>query len=535
MNKTRILYDQEARDALKNGVNKVARAVVTTLGPKGQNVALSTRYGVPSIVHDGVSVAKRIFLEDPAEDEGAKLVKEAAGKTNQLTGDGTTTVTLLTSEMVNRGMKFISSGANGMTVRKGMESAKKQIISNLRNESRDVKKSEWESIATISAQDDEIGSFISQAFNLVGTEGSIQVEEGAGDKIEIEHKEGFSFEEGYMSDYFITDYGRLNCVYDDANILVTDININNISQFKAIAQAWNKPGQNNKPIIIVCGGMSSDILAITATNKLKAAFPIVVVKAPDQGDRMAQILNDVALFTGAKMISAEAGMKLNEVKNEDFGMVKRVVVDKFSTTIMADPEKEHVDARIAEIKTQMKAETNEFNIEFLKKRMAKLTNGIAILYVGGKTESETKEIRERVYDAVGATRSAIEEGVVLGGGMALYNAATENVTTSDSAEDDFSFGAKLVIDSCLMPMRKLIENCGDDAGQMVERIQSINAADKSSSWGYNAYTSEICDLNEKNILDPFKVVRVALENSVSVAGSILTTACLIVDIEEEKI
>lgn len=542
MNKTKILYNEEARSALLAGITKVSNAVITTLGPKGQNVALSTRYGAPSIVHDGVSVASRIFLEDPTEDEGAKLIKEAAQRTNQETGDGTTTSTLLTSEMVSLGMKFLTSGANGMTIRNGMEKALNMVTESVEADVADIKQDEWKDIATISAQDEEIGQKIADAFELVGTDGSIQVEEGAKDRIEIEHKEGLSFEEGFMSEYFITDYARMNTVYEDANVIVTDVNISSISQFKAIAKAWNKVGESNKPVIIVCGGMSNDLLAVAVANKMKAAFPIVVVKAPEQGDKRSQMLNDIALFTGSTFISSEAGMKLNDITHDDLGTAKKVVVDRYSTTLMADPDKEMIQARIDEIKSQIKHEDNEFNVEFAKRRIAKLTNGIAIIYVGGRTESETKELRERVYDAVGATRSAIEEGIVLGGGISLYN-ASEDVENSKEYQDmlldksidqDFIFGMGIVLSSVKKSLIRLIDNSGDNSGRIIEQIKAKNKEEKTTDYGYNAYTGKVENLREKSIIDPFKVIRVALANAVSVAGSVLTTSCLVVEIPEKE-
>ncbi len=528
MGKTNILFKEDARQKLLTGVMKVADAVTTTLGPKGQNVLLSTPYGPPSIVHDGVTVAEKIDLIDPEENEGAKLIKDVAKKTNDATGDGTTTVTLLTSEMIKEGVKLVTAGANGMILRDGMNAARDAILKDLKSHSETVKKEDWVSVATISAQDKEIGEKVAEAFNIVGMEGAIQVEEGGTEKIEVQHKEGMTFEKGYLSYNFSTDFDRLEAAYNDALVLITDYNITSPDQFRAIIKAWGVSVQSVRPLLIICSSMSTELLIATLKNKFENALPVVVVQAPEMGDRKSQVLSDIAVFTDGKFISEQLGNRLEDLTPEDLGKSSKIVVDKESTTIIAKTDKDLIEARVQEIKALQENEDNEFNKEFLKKRIAKLTNGIAVIYSSGKTDTETKELRERINDAVGATRSAIDEGIIIGGGMAFYQAqqrVSEAMDFSLTDERDFQLGFEIVLKACAKPVRKLIENSGDDPGAILQIIKMK----RGSGYGYNAYTGEVEKLKESKVIDPLKVARVALENAVSIAGSFISTGCSIVE------
>lgn len=522
-----IAFSDDARQKLLTGVNKLAKAVVTTLGPRGRNVALDKKWGAPTVVHDGVSVAKEIELEDPFENMGAQLVKEAASKTNDAAGDGTTTATLLAQQMVQAGMKHITAGTNPMVMKRGMDKAVEAVIAELQKIKKDVKDNEWESVATISAQNPLIGAKIAEALKIVGKDGVVEVEEGKSMEIEIDHKEGMEFDKGYASAYFVSDPDHMEAVIEDPYILITDQKISSISDLVPFLEKTVKISKN---IVIIADDIDGEALATLVVNKLRGAFNILAVKAPGFGDRRKAMLQDIAVLTGGTYVSEETGRKLDSITPEDCGRADVVRSDKDTTRIVGGKGSQTaINGRIAAIKKEIENSDSDFDIEKLEERLAKLTGGVAVINVGAATETELKELQERVKDAVGATKAAIEEGVVPGGGVALLRMSAVLDKLSTDNEDE-AVGVKIVRAALEQPVRWLAKNSGEDDGWVAKQI----LANPSVSYGYNAQTREFGDMLKMGILDPVKVTRFALQNATSVASMILTTEALVTDLPEKK-
>jgi len=522
-----ITFSDDARQKLLSGVNKLAKAVVTTLGPKGRNVAIDKKWGAPTVLHDGVSVAKEIELEDKFENMGAQLVKEAASKTNDVAGDGTTTATLLAQQIVQAGMKNITAGANPMQMKKGIDKAVSAVISELKKIKKDVKENEWQSVATVSAQNQKIGEKIAEALKLVGKDGVIEVEEGRGLEMEIEHKEGMAFDKGYASPYFVTDPAKMEASIENPYILITDQKISSINDFLPFLENIVKVSKN---LVIIADDIEGEALATLVVNKMRGAFNILAVKAPAFGDRRKAMLEDIAILTGGTVISEDAGRKLDSVTVEDLGQADRVWSDKENTSIVGGKgNKKDIEARIAQIKTEIESTTSDFDKEKLQERLAKLAGGVAVISVGAATEVELNELKERVKDAVGATKAAIEEGVVAGGGVALLRAA--KVLDGLKADNiDEEIGIKIIKESLSQPLRWLAKNSGADDGWVVKKVEE----NSNVNFGFNAATLEFENLLEAGIVDPVKVTRSALQNAASVASMILTTEALITDLPEKE-
>ncbi len=522
-----IAFGDDARQKMLLGVNKLAKAVVTTLGPRGGNVALDKKWGSPVVVHDGVSVAKEIELEDPYENMGAQLVKEAASKTNDAAGDGTTTATLLAQQIVQAGMKHIAAGTNPMLMKRGIDRAVAAVVQELYDSRKDIKENEWEKVATISAQNEEIGTKIAEALKLVGKDGVVEVEEGRTMNIEIDHKEGMEFDKGYASPYFVTDSDNMEAVVEDPYILITDQKISSIQDLLPFLEKLVKVSKN---LVIIADDIDGEALATLVVNKMRGTFNVLAVKAPGFGDRRKAMLQDIAVLTGGTYISEETGRKLESVDLDDCGRADSVRASKDTTRIVGGGgSKKDIEARVSQIKKEIEQSDSDFDIEKLEERLAKLAGGVAVINVGAATEVELKELQERVKDAVGATKAAIEEGVVAGGGVALLRASRvlDKLKASDLAEE---VGIKIVKSALEQPARWLAKNSGEDDGWVVKQIQ----AHKSNSYGFNARTLEFGDMLEFGILDPVKVTRSALQNSASVASMILTTEALVTEVPEKE-
>jgi len=527
-----LKFSEEARQKLATGVNILAKAVVTTLGPRGRNVALDRKWGAPNVVHDGVSVAKEIELPDPFENMGAQLVKEAASKTNDVAGDGTTTSTLLAQTMVNLGLKNVTAGANPMILKRGIEEAVKEVVSQIRKMAKkiDIKKEEEiVQVATISAGDYEIGKKIAEAIMKVGKDGVVTVEEGKGLQMEIEYKEGMEFDRGYASPYFVTDTEKMVAEVEDPYILITDKKISAISDLLPFLERFVKVSKN---LVIIADEVDGEALATLVVNKLRGVFSALVVKAPGFGDRRKEMLEDIAILTGGTVISEELGKKLENVEVEDCGRADKVWADKENCRIIGgkgDPEK--IKARIAQIRRQIEETTSEFDKEKLQERLAKLAGGVAVINVGAATEVEMKEKKERVNDAVSATKAALEEGIVAGGGVTLLHARKVLLNLKKKMElEEEKTGVDIVYKALAEPIRMIAKNAGIDSGWVLKKVEEA----KEQDYGFNALTLEFGSMFKQGIVDPAKVVRAALENASSVATMILTTEALVTDIPEKK-
>lgn len=522
-----IVFDHTARQKLQAGVNKLADAVVATYGPRASNVAVDKSYGPPAVLHDGVSVAKEVSLEDPLENMGAQLVKEAASKTNDIAGDGTTTATLLAQQLVVKGMRNITAGANPIMLRKGIDQAVKAVLAQLDKMATPVKEEDWVKVATISAQDEAIGIKIAEAIKMVGSDGIVEVEEGRTMEITIDHTEGMEFDKGYSSHYFVTDTEHMEAVIEDAYLFITDQKISNLQDMLPFLEKFMKVSKN---LVIIADDIDSEALATLVLNKLRGVFNVLAVKAPGFGDRRKAMLEDIAVLTGGTVISSDAGRSLAGVEIEDLGRADSVRATKDSTRIIGGQgSKAEIDARVSQIEAQIEAATSEFDAEKLQERKAKLSSGVAVIKVGAATEVELKELQERVKDAKEATRAAIEEGVIPGGGIAYLHAikALDKLTADDPDE---KAGIWLVKDALEMPVRVLAENSGEDGGWVAGKI----AESKQANFGFNALTLKFGDMLAMGVIDPKKVAKHALINAASVAGGILTTRVLITDIKEEK-
>ena len=523
-----IKFSDEARQSLKKGIDIVAKAVVTTLGPKGRNIALDKKWGAPSIVHDGVSVAKEIDLQDPFENMGAQLVKEAASKTNDIAGDGTTTATLLAQVMTNSGMKNVTAGANPMVVRKGIEKAVSAVVEELKKISKPIKnKEEITQVATVSAGDSEIGAKIAEALDKVGRDGVVTVEEGKGLTIDIEYKEGMEFDKGYASAYFVTNPEKMEAEIENPYILITDKKISAIADLLPFLEKFVKVSKN---LVIIADEVEGEALATLVVNKLRGTFNILAIKAPGFGDRRGEMLGDIAALTGGEVISEDTGKTFEAIEVSDLGQADKVWADKDNARIIGGKgEKSAINGRIASIKRQIQATDSDFDKEKFEERLAKLSGGVAQINVGAATEIELNEKKERVKDAVGATKAAIEEGIVPGGGVALLR-ARKALEKLEATQDDEKVGVEIVAEALEQPIRWLAKNAGEDDGYVLRKIEDAKDVD----YGYNALTGEFGSMTAWGILDPLKVTRSALQNAASVAMMVLTTEGLVTDIPEEK-
>ena len=526
-----ILYSDDARQKLVSGVNQLARAVTTTLGPKGRNVALDKKWGAPSVVHDGVSVAKEIDLADPFENMGAQLIKQAADKTNDVAGDGTTTATLLAQGIVNEGMKNITAGANPMILNKGLEKATQAVVDELKKMAKKVKdKQEITQVATISAADAQIGQLIADALEKVGKDGVVTVEEGKGLAMEIEYKEGMEFDKGYASSYFVTDTAKMEAEIDAAYLLITDKKISSIQDLLPFLEKFVKVSKN---LVIVADEIDGEALATLVVNKLRGTFNTIAVKAPGFGDRRKAMLEDIAVLTGGTVVSEDTGRKLENITVEDCGRADKVWADKDNCRIIGGKgDTVKIKARIANIKAEIEENTSDFDKEKLQERLAKLSGGVGIINVGAATEVELKEKKERVNDAVSATKAAIEEGIVVGGGSALFRASKLALDKLVLPGEE-QIGVNILKKVLELPIRKLAENSGVEGGWII-RVVGENIS-KKPNFGFDAVNAiTVDDLIALGVVDPVKVTRSALQNAVSVAMMILTTESLVTDLPEKE-
>ncbi|NLI45308.1 MAG: chaperonin GroEL [Chloroflexi bacterium] len=528
-----LIFSDEARRALKNGVDIVANAVATTLGPKGRNVALDRKYGSPTITHDGVTVAKEIELKDPFENMGAQLLKEAATKTNDIAGDGTTTSTVLAHAMVSEGLKNLAAGANPMLLKRGIEAAAKAVAEAIHDQAINITtKEEIGSVATISAQDAEIGKLIADVMDKVGKDGVITVEESKGLEFETEYVEGMQFDRGYISPYFINDNEHMEASLDDPYILVYDKKISAAADIVPLLEKMIQVGK--REIVIIAEDVDGEALATLVVNKIRGMINVIAVKAPGFGDRRKAMLQDIAVLTGATVISEETGRKLESATIEDLGRAEKVTTDKDNTTIVGGKgNPSAIKGRIEQIRVEIENTTSDYDREKLQERLAKLSGGVAIIRVGAATETELKEKKHRVEDALSATRAAVEEGIVAGGGVALVN-AVEALSELKMDSTDAQIGVNIVRNALEIPMRRIAENAGKDGSVVVETVRQKQAATGNKHLGYNVLNEEYADLVASGVIDPAKVTRGALENAASIAAMILTTEALITDIPEEK-
>jgi len=525
-----LKFSEEARQALLKGINVVAKAVVMTLGPKGRNIALDRKWGAPNVVHDGVTVAKEVELKDPFENMGAQLVKEAASKTNDDTGDGTTTATLLTQAIVAAGIKNITAGANPMILKRGMEKGVEAIIAEIKKMARQVKgEDEITQVATISAADSQIGSLIAEALEKVGKDGVVTVEEGKGLAMEIEYKEGMEFDKGYESPYFVTDPGKMEAEIESPHILITDKKISAVADLLPFLENLVKVSKN---IVIIADEIEGEALATLVVNKLRGTFNCLAIKAPGFGDRRKAMLDDIAVLTGGKVVSEDMGRKIENVKIEDCGRADKVWADKENCRIIGGKGNvSQIKARIAQIRREISTNTSDFDKEKLEERLAKLSGGVAVINVGAATEVELKEKKERVNDAVSATKAAIEEGIVPGGGVALLRAREVLPKLRETLEfDDEKTGIDILYKALSEPLKRIVMNAGADAGWVLRKVED----DKRADFGFNALTMKFTSMFKAGIVDPAKVTRLALQNAVSIGAMVLTTEGLITDIPEKK-
>lgn len=524
-----ILFDVEARDLLKNGVDKLANAVKVTLGPKGRNVIIDRKFGAPHVTKDGVSVAKEIELKNPVENMGAQMLKEVASKTADLAGDGTTTATVLAQSMVTTGLKNVAAGANPMDLKRGIDKAVKAVIINLDSQSIEVgdDNSKIEQIATVSANNDtEIGSLIAKAMAKVKKEGVITVEEAKGTDTTVEVVEGMQFDRGYLSPYFVTNTEKMITEMENPYILIFD---KKISTMKDLFPILEKTTQSGKGLLIIAEDIDGEALATLVVNRLRGNLKIAAVKAPGFGDRRKAMLEDIAILTGGTLISEEQGRKLEDATIEDLGTASTITIDKDNTTIVDGAGSEDaIAARVNQIKAQIESTTSDYDKEKLQERLAKLAGGVAVLYIGAATEVEMKEKKDRVDDALSATRAAVEEGIVAGGGVALVRAinAIDNLTVEN---DDQETGVAIVRRSLEEPLRQIVINAGGEGAVVVQKVM-----EGKNDFGYNARTNVYENMIAAGVIDPTKVTRIALENAASIAGMLLTTEVVLADEEEEN-
>ncbi|WP_203296165.1 chaperonin GroEL [Luteirhabdus pelagi] len=524
-----IKFDIEARDAIKRGVDALANAVKVTLGPKGRNVIISKSFGAPQVTKDGVSVAKEIELEDALENMGAQMVKEVASKTNDLAGDGTTTATVLAQAIVKEGLKNVAAGANPMDLKRGIDKAVDTIVKELEKQATKVGNSsdKIKQVASISANNDEkIGDLIAQAFGKVGKEGVITVEEAKGTETYVDVVEGMQFDRGYLSPYFVTDSEKMQTELENPMILLFDKKISNM---KDLLPVLEPVAQQGKPLLIIAEDIEGEALATLVVNKLRGSLKIAAVKAPGFGDRRKAMLEDIAILTGGTVISEERGFTLENATVDMLGSAENITIDKDTTTIVNGAgKKDDIKARVNQIKAQIETTTSDYDKEKLQERLAKLAGGVAVLYVGAASEVEMKEKKDRVDDALHATRAAVEEGIVAGGGVAFVRAQAklEKLTTDTMDE---ATGIQIVSKAIESPLRTIVENAGGEGSVVINKV-----LEGKKNYGYDAKNEKYVDMLKEGIIDPKKVTRIALENAASVAGMILTTECALVDIKEDN-
>lgn len=524
-----IIYGEEARKALQAGIDKLSDTVKITLGPKGRNVVLDKKYGAPLITNDGVTIAKEVELEDAFENMGAQLVKEVATKTNDIAGDGTTTATLLAQALVREGMKNVAAGANPMVVKKGMQMAVDAVVSALKAEAKPVKTSDdIARIATISAADEFVGKLIADAMEKVTADGVITIEESKTSETYSDVVEGMQFDRGYISPYMVTDTDKMEAVIDDAFILITDKKISNIQEILPLLEKIVNAGQK---LVIIAEDVEGEALSTILVNKLRGTFTCVCVKAPGFGDRRKEMLQDIAILTGGEVITSDLGLELKDADLPQLGRAKQVKVSKENTTIVDGAgDSDAIKGRVAQIKSQIETTTSDFDREKLQERLAKLAGGVAVIRVGAATETEMKEKKLRIEDALAATKAAVEEGSVAGGGVALLGTIPEVEKLLDTEDADLKTGIRIVLKAIEEPVRQIAKNAGLEGSVIVNDI--LNA--KKAGYGFNFATEEYVDMFEAGILDPAKVTRSALQNAASVAAMVLTTESLVTDIPDPK-
>ena len=524
-----LKHGEEARRALEKGLDTLANTVKITLGPKGCNVVLEKQYGAPLITNDGVTIAKEIELADPFENMGAQLVREVASKTNDVAGDGTTTATLLAQAIVHEGMKNVAAGANPMVLRKGIEMAVDEAVAGLKEMSKPISsKHEISQIAAISASDETVGELISDAMEKVGNDGVITIEEGKTMKTELNVVEGMQFDRGYASSYMVTDTDKMEAVLDNPYILITDKKISNIQEILPVLEPI---AQQSRKLLIIAEDVEGDALATLVVNKLRGIFTCVAVKAPGFGDRRKEMLQDIAILTGGEVISSDLGMELKDATIAQLGTAKQVRVDKDSTTIVEGAgAKEEVAARVNNIRAQIEETTSEYDKEKLQERLAKLAGGVAVISVGAATETEMKEIKLRVEDALTATRAAVEEGIVPGGGVALVNVIGRVKNLEKKTQGDQKTGVSIIVRALEEPLRQIAVNAGMEGSVIVANVRAA----RKPGYGYDAAKNEYGMMVDKGIIDPTKVTRSALQNAASVAAMILTTESLVCDIPKPE-
>ena len=524
-----IKFNIEARDALKRGVDALANAVRVTLGPKGRNVVIDQKFGTPTITKDGVTVAKEIELEDPTENMGAQMVKEVASRTADIAGDGTTTATVLAQAIVSTGLKNVAAGANPMDLKRGIDKAVKVVVAELKKQSIEVGDNldKIKQVASISANNDNaIGSLIAEAMAKVKKEGVITVEEAKGTDTTVEIVEGMQFDRGYLSPYFVTNSEKMQVELDNPYILIYDKKISNMKDMLPVLE---KTTQTGRPILIIAEDVDGEALATLVVNKIRGSLKIAAVKAPGFGDRRKAMLEDIAILTGGTVVSEERGFKLENTSLEMLGETDKVVIDKDNTTVVnGKGDKKAIDLRVNQIKSQMETTSSDYDKEKLQERLAKLAGGVAVLYVGAPSEVEMKEKKDRVDDALNATRAAVEEGIVPGGGVALVRAA-QALDSIEFENEDEKTGIQIITKAIEAPIRQIVANAGGEGAVVVSKIQEGKA-----DFGYNAKTDTFEPMLEAGIIDPTKVTRVALENAASVSGMLLTTECVLAEISEES-
>ena len=524
-----IIFDLKARDGLKKGVDALSNAVKVTLGPKGRNVIIDKSFGAPIITKDGVTVAKEIELKDPVENMGAQMVKEVASKTNDIAGDGTTTATVLAQAIVTTGLKNVTAGANPMDLKRGIEKAVTAIVKHLHGQSRKVGDStqKIEQVAAIAANNDnQVGKLIAEAMGKVKKEGVITVEEAKGIETYVDVVEGMQFDRGFISPYFVTDTEKMEAVYESPYILIHD---KKISVMKDLLPILEKVAQTGRPLLIISEDVETEALATLVVNKLRGGLKVVAVKAPGFGDRRKEMLEDIAILTGGTVISEEKGYKLEDATIEYLGHAEKITVDKENTTIVSGKgEKENINGRVAQIKKQIETTTSDYDKEKLQERLAKLAGGVAVIYVGAASEVEMKSRKDLFEDALNATRAAIEEGIIPGGGVA-YLRAIEALDHIETETDDEETGVAILRRALEEPLRQIVENAGLEGSVVVNKVKQ-----GKGDYGFNARTEVYENLYDAGVIDPTKVARVALENAASIAGMLLTTECVIADIKDDK-
>ena len=523
-----LVFDEEARNAIKRGVDKLAEAVKVTLGPKGRNVVLDKKFGAPTITKDGVTVAKEIELEDPYENMGAQMVKEVASKTSDVAGDGTTTATILAQSIYREGLKNVAAGHNPMALKRGIEKAVDNVVASIQGRSKEVsEKTEIAQVAAISANNDNaIGDLIADAMDKVGKDGVITVEEAKSLDTNLDVVEGMQFDRGYLSPYFVTDADRMEAVLEDAVILIHE---KKVSTMKDLVPVLEQVAQQGKPLLIIAEDVEGEALATTVVNKIRGALRCAAVKAPGYGDRRKSMLEDIAVLTNGRVISEDLGIKLENVTANDLGSAKRIVIDKDNTTIVEGAgSTESIQGRIEQIRRQIEDTTSDYDREKLQERLAKLAGGVAVINVGAATEVEMKEKKARVEDAMHATRAAVEEGIVVGGGVALVRAQTAlaELKLDDATEQ---VGVSIVSRALEDPLRHIVKNAGKEDSVILARVK-----EESENIGYDAHEERFTDMFEAGILDPTKVVRFALQNAASIAALMITTETLIAEIPEKE-